>query len=148
MICCFAKKSVSWHCRRRFTLVETVVAIGILALTLGGLYSLLYSSQKRMTLAMEKWNETHMLIEASEYYLLHGADTVSTIPQEFFPYGSYTVNCTHEDVDDLPEDYTGIDTQKELKTCRVTLTRTSDGRELGEILVDRIIYDDSLSPEN
>lgn len=134
--------------KKSFTLVETVVAIGILGLTLAAFYSLLATAQRRIIKSSEKWNETHMLIEATEYFLLHGPDKVSSIPNEFFPYSDYKAICSNDDVSELPDDYTTADGTLDMKTARVQIIRLSDGKEIAETRTDRIVYDDSLEPEN
>ena len=52
--------------RRLFTLIEVVVALGILGLSITGLLSLLIASQKRIAAGYEKWEHMHMLAQAAE----------------------------------------------------------------------------------
>ena len=54
----------------KFTLIEVVVALGILALSMAGLLQLLTASQERVGRAAEEWQHTHMLMQAAEYVLL------------------------------------------------------------------------------
>ena len=56
--------------KKQFTLIEIVVALGILAISLGGLLQLAISSQLKISRAREKWEEMHMLTQAAEYLLL------------------------------------------------------------------------------
>ena len=72
--------------RGAFTLIEVVVALGILALALAGLLQLLTASQGRLARTMEKWRETHMLIQAAEYCLLQKGEDPGSVPVDFFPY--------------------------------------------------------------
>ena len=53
-----------------FTLIEVVVALGILALSIAGLLSLLTSSQNRIGKSMEEWKNMHMLAQAAEFTLI------------------------------------------------------------------------------
>ena len=46
---------------KNFTLIEIVVALGILAISIGGLLQLAISSQLKISRATEKWQEMHML---------------------------------------------------------------------------------------
>ena len=55
-----------------FTLIEVVVALGILALSIAGLLSLLTSSQNRIGKSMEEWKNMHMLAQAAEYAVQNG----------------------------------------------------------------------------
>ncbi|MBQ4314942.1 MAG: prepilin-type N-terminal cleavage/methylation domain-containing protein, partial [Lentisphaeria bacterium] len=84
----------------RFTLIEVVVALGILAVGLGGMLQLAISAQLRMGNAMEKWQEVHAVTQAAEYLMLMDEETTE-IPEEFFDYPGYTVNAYTDDADDL-----------------------------------------------
>ena len=71
--------------KRYFTLVEVVVALAILGLSLSGLLSLAMNSQVKVARAVEKWENTHKLIQAVEYLMLFDDENLS-VPTEFFPY--------------------------------------------------------------
>ena len=86
-----------------FTLIEVVVALGILAVGLGGMLQLAISAQLRMGNAMEKWQEVHAVTQAAEYLMLMDEETTE-IPEEFFNYEGYTVNAYTDDADELPHD--------------------------------------------
>ena len=60
---------------KNFTLIEIVVALGILAISIGGLLQLAISSQLKISRATEKWQEMHILTQAAEYLLLHDEET-------------------------------------------------------------------------
>ena len=132
----------------RFTLLETVVAVAILALSMGVLFQLSASAGKRIGEAEETWRTTHMLIEAAEYALLHG-ENVETVPDRFFPYPGYKALITWEEMDDVHGEYTmgSVAGQPELRACRISLIRTSDGRELDHLIVDRILYENALAED-
>lgn len=132
---------------RRFTLIEVVVALGILALSLTGLLQLLTASQNRLARTYEKWQETHMLMQAAEYCLLQTGEDPGGVPVTFFPYTQYTANCSYRDAENLPEDYVNIPNQLPLKTCVIELVRQRDRKTVGTILVDRISYETTLQGE-
>ena len=125
--------------RKPFTLIEIVVALGILAISIGGLLQLAITSQLRISRAAEKWNEMHMLTQAAEYLLLHDEETVE-IPAEFFPYPEYEINCTYDEAEGLPEELENLTGQVPLKQCKIELIRSSDHKTVDSIIIDRFSY--------
>lgn len=82
-----------------FTLIEVIIAIGILAISLASLFQIIASSRARIAKAEESWHNMHMLTQAAEYVLLHGGNSnVDSVDREFFPYHDYQVNISYEDV--------------------------------------------------
>ena len=81
-----------------FTLIEVIIAIGILAISLASLFQIIASSRARIAKAEEGWHNMHMLTQAAEYVLLHRAEMVDDVDREFFPYRDYQVNISYEDV--------------------------------------------------
>ena len=134
--------------RRHFTLLETVIAIAILSMSLGVLFQLAASARKRIAKSVEDWNTTHRLMEAAEYVLLHN-ESLENVPARFFPYDDCRVQIEWEDMEDIHEEYTmgSVAGQSELKACTVSLIRTSDGRTLDSLTIDRIIYDGALAED-
>ena len=134
--------------RSFFTLIEVVVALGILGLSITGLLSLLIVSQKRIATSYEKWEQMHMLAQAVEYFMLMGEDP-GGIPEEFFPYKGYRITVSYEDVSDeqVPADYGNLLGQLPLKCMVVTLEREGDGKELDQIRIDRISYESTAAGE-
>lgn len=134
--------------RSFFTLIEVVVALGILGLSITGLLSLLIVSQKRIATSYEKWEQMHMLAQAVEYFMLMGEDP-GGIPEEFFPYKGYRITVSYEDVSDeqVPADYGNLLGQLPLKCMVVTLEREGDGKELDQIRIDRISYESAIGSD-
>lgn len=131
--------------RNRFTLLETVIAVAILSMSLAVLFQLLASSRKRIAQTVDAWNNTHRMMEAAEYVLLHSNATES-IPVTFFPYDDVRVYIEWDEISDIHEEYDGsIDGQKELQTCTITLVRADDGETLDSWKIDRILYDNGLT---
>ena len=126
--------------RRNFTLVEVVVALAILGLSLSGLLTLAMNSQAKMARAVEKWENTHKLIQAVEYLMLFDDENLS-VPTEFFPYDGYTVQCSVDDAEGLPEEFTGIDDAAPLKCITVELVRSRDNKVIDRIKMDRINFE-------
>ena len=141
------------HDVKRFTLIEVIIAIGILAISLASLFQIIASSRARIAKADEAWHNMHMLTQAAEYVLLHKADAVDSIDRDFFPYRDYQVNINYEgEVDDeqIADEFRSIDGQLPLELCVIELVslKTSGKEVVGTLEIERIIYeDDGLEPE-
>ena len=118
---------------KRFTLIEVIIAIGILAISLASLFQIIASSRARLAKADEGWHNMHMLTQAAEYVLLHAADVVDDVEEDFFPYRDYQVNITYEgEVTDeqIADDFRSIDGQLPLELCVIELVNLkSTGKE-------------------
>ena len=126
--------------KKVFTLVEVVVALAILGLSLSGLLSLAMNAQLKVARSVEKWDNTHKLIQAAEYLMLMDDESLS-VPEEFFPYEGYTVQASVDDAEDLPEDFTGIEDAAPLKCITIEIVRTTDNKVVDRIRMDRINFD-------
>ena len=126
--------------KKAFTLVEVVVALAILGLSLSGLLTLAMNAQLKVARSVEKWDNTHKLIQAAEYLMLMDDESLS-VPEEFFPYESYTVQASVDDAEDLPEDFTGIEEAAPLKCITIEVVRTTDNKVVDRIRMDRINFD-------
>ena len=133
--------------RVKFTLIEIVVAVVILTLSLAALLQLLTHSQLRVGNASEKWRETHMLIQAAEYIMLAGNPEEPEVPEEFFPYNDYYVECSVEEAEGLPEEYKELDGQIPLKRWYIRLIRNHDQAERASISIDRFAYEEADKDE-
>ena len=135
-----------------FTLIEVIIAIGILAISLASLFQIIASSRARIAKADEAWHNMHMLTQAAEYVLLHRADVVDGIDRDFFPYRDYQVDISYEEVTDeqIDDDFKSISDQLPLDLCIIEiLNLKSSGKEtVGRLEIERIVYDDEgLEPE-
>lgn len=126
--------------KKAFTLVEVVVALAILGLSLSGLLTLAMNAQLKVARSVEKWDNTHKLIQAAEYLMLMDDESLS-VPEEFFPYENYTVQASVDDAEDLPEDFTGIEDAAPLKCITIEIVRTTDNKVVDRIRMDRINFD-------
>ena len=82
---------------KSFTLIEVIIAIGILAISLASLFQIIASSRARIAKAEESWHNMHMLTQAAEYVLLHSGNAgVDGVDREFFPYQDYQINVIYE----------------------------------------------------
>ncbi len=137
---------------KRFTLIEVIIAIGILAISLASLFQIIASSRARIAKADEGWHHMHMLTQAAEYVLLYRGEIVDGIDRDFFPYRDYQVNISYEDVIDeqIDEDFMSINGQLPLELCVIELVnlKTTGKDVVGTLEIERIIYDDEgLEPE-
>ena len=134
-----------------FTLIEVIIAIGILAISLASLVQIIASSRARIAKADEGWHHMHMLTQAAEYVLLHDS-TVDDVEEDFFPYRDYEVRITYDPVDDdqIADEFMSIDGQLPLELCTIELrSLKSSGKDtVGILEIERIIYDDEgFEPE-
>ena len=131
--------------RRRniFTLVEVVAAMAILTLGLAGFFSMSFMAQKRLLKAQMKWERFHMLSEAAEYMLLQGTEDPELPSEEFWDYPGYKIVCSYEDVEDLPEEFSGLSGQAVLKCMVLELVDTATEEVVDTLRIDRIDYDDT-----
>ena len=134
--------------RNCFTLVEVVVALAILSISIAGFLQLLTAAQNRIIKASDSWMRTHMLMQAAEYYMLMKQEDPPAMTDTFFPYDDYRVEVTYEEIDNLPEEYTGLTNQKQLRAMVLTLRRQNDGQEVDKIIIDRIDYENAAESTN
>ena len=134
--------------RRPFTLVEVVVALAILSISIAAFLQLLTAAQNRIIKAHDSWMRTHMLMQAAEYYMLMKQEEPPAMTDTFFPYDDYRVEVTYEDIDNLPEEYTGLTNQKQLRAMVLSLRRQNDGQEADKIIIDRIDYENASESTN
>jgi prepilin-type N-terminal cleavage/methylation domain-containing protein len=126
--------------KKKFTLVEVVVALAILGLSLSGLLSLAMNSQVKVARAVEKWENTHKMIQAVEYLMLFDDENLS-VPTEFFPYDGYMIQTSVDDAEGLPEEFTEINDAAPLKCITVELVRTRDNKVIDRVKIDRINFE-------
>ena len=126
-----------------FTLVEVVVALAILSISIAGFLQLLTAAQNRIIKVYDYWMKTHMLIQAAEYYMLMKQEDPPAITDTFFPYNDHRVDVTWEEIENLPEEYTVLTNQKQLRAMILSLKRQQDGQEIDKIIIDRIDYENA-----
>ena len=134
--------------RNCFTLVEVVVALAILSISIAAFLQLLTAAQNRIIKANDSWTRTHMLMQAAEYYMLMKQEEPPAMTDTFFPYDDFRVEVTYEDIENLPEEYTGLTNQKQLRAMVLTLRRQNDGQEVDKIIIDRIDYENAAESTN
>ena len=122
--------------RVQFTLLEVVVAIGVLALSLTALFTLSASAQRRLIRAEEDWCSTHWFIQGAEYYLLQ-PDDAEPPPPEIFPGDTgYRLQVDYPDAEGLPESLESGELFT-LRSCQIELIREDTGEVVHRVIVDR-----------
>lgn len=116
------------------------MALAILGLSLSGLLSLTMNAQVKVARAVEKWENTHKLIQAVEYVMLFDDENLN-VPAEFFPYEGYSVQCSVDDAEGLPEEFTEIEAAAPLKCITVELVRGRDNKVVDRVKIDRINFE-------
>lgn len=86
--------------RKAFTLVEVVVAVALLGVAMASIVTMVSQSRSRFMRAEQRWAREHNLTNATEWYLLAGADAAQ--PLEFLPPG-FSATCERRAVEDFPE---------------------------------------------
>ena len=130
-----------------FTLIEVVVALAILSISIAGFLQLLTAAQNRIIKVNDHWMRTHMLIQAAEYHMLMKQEDPPAITETFFPYDDYRVDVTWEEIEGLPEEYTGLTNQKQLRAMILSLVRQQDGQEVDKIIIDRLDYENASTAD-
>ena len=133
--------------KKPFTLIEVVVALAILSISIAGFLQLLTAAQNRIIKVNDHWMRTHMLIQAAEYYMLMKQEDPPAITETFFPYDDYRVDVTWEEIEGLPEEYTGLTNQKQLRAMILSLVRQQDGQEVDKIIIDRLDYENASTTD-
>ena len=120
---------------RRFTLVETVIALGVLMLALSAVFASIAASQQRVIRAEKRWQRQHLLTQAAEYYLL--APPSSQIPQVLFSNQQYRVAVEYN-TPQLPDKVETVNGNWQLIGMKIMLFDQND-KKVDSITLERII---------
>ncbi len=127
--------------RQTFTLIEVVVAIGILGLGLVAAMSFSIQSNTRVERAFNKWREQHILAQAAEFYLLQGPNVQPA--DDVFPYSSegYSVSCAVDEPSGLPASVEAHARNWRLALYKISLS-TPEGRTRS-LHIEKIIKEET-----
>ena len=125
---------------KKFTLIEVLIALAILTLSVTTFLVMIGSASKRVNKAAQRWENTHLLTQAVEYYMLNEANSNNNIDERFFPLADYKVECSFESPQGLPEDVEESYGGKALVAMRVVL-KDNDDKILDSVIVERIVGD-------
>lgn len=128
-----------------FTLIEVVVALGILGLGVVGALTLLTGARDRSIKASNRWKQQHMLSQAVEYLMLTPREG-ERVPERFFPYKDFSISYSFDEPEQLPDDATSTVGAWQLVTMQVKLINNHGGAEL-TLSIDRIIKSDAANQQ-
>jgi len=129
--------------KKRFTLIEVVVAIAVMALALTGYFALSQSAVNRVDKAYNKWERMHLLSQAAEFCLLLPDEEAPEIPPEIFESSRYDIEAFYEDAEGLPEDLNDLENQAPLRTLVLNLVDKNTREVVDTLRIDRISYNNS-----
>lgn len=126
---------------RHFTLIEVVIALGVLALGILAATQFLGAAQNRCHRARQAWEEQHVMSQAAEFYLLASPDM--PLENHIFPYRDYRVSAEYtvpgESI--LPPEFTDHNGNWRLVVLRLRLYRLQSGELLQTLEINRIVED-------
>ena len=125
---------------KTFTLVEVLIALSILSMSVVTFLMLMGSASKRTNKAAQRWENTHLLTQAVEYYMLNKANSANTIDERFFPVDEYRAECSFDSPQGLPDDVEESTNGQTLVAMRVVI-KDKDDKILDSVTVERIIGD-------
>ena len=118
--------------KKKFTLLEIVVAFFIFAIGVGFLLTQFSAAALRLIDSKELWKQEHELINAAEYALLiNPSDGFD--PEFFNP--AYKIHRRYTDPD-LKSGFENPTVGLQLKTLHITLYKRDGQKKLGSIQID------------
>ncbi|MDD4816590.1 MAG: type II secretion system protein [Victivallaceae bacterium] len=123
---------------RRFTLLEVVIALTIFAVGIGIAFGVSAAARMRTMKGRQLLEESHMLAQAVEYYLLDY--DAEELPEDVFPYPEYHANVSYSDPDpeSLPDRADGELGMWKLRVMRVELFNSKE-ESCGFLEMERIM---------
>lgn len=125
---------------KKFTLIEVLIALAILTLSVTTFLVMMGSASKRVNKAAQRWENTHLLTQAVEYYMLNETNSNNSIDERFFPLNEYKVECSFESPQGLPDDVDESYGGKSLVAMRIVI-KNNDDKILDSVTVERIVGD-------
>lgn len=126
--------------RHFFTLMEVMIAAGILAMSVAATLAIVGGGRARLLRAEKRWGRAHLLSQVSEYYLLAGAEAEE--PRDLLPDG-FSASCELHEAEDLVEDASEAINGWVLGVYTIRVFDTKGGL-LGEIAVEKLVREDDL----
>jgi hypothetical protein len=120
---------------RTLTLVEVVVALAVLAIGFASLLSIMAMSSKRAAKAEAKWDASHRLSQATEFFLLCGPQV--RIDERFLTYQGANAECRLEKVEGLPD---GVEeTRGQWRLAHLHIQLFQDGAPAASLDIEKIL---------
>ena len=120
--------------RRRFTLVEVLIAVAILGSALGTTLAIAAQAQLDLIRAQERWADHHALEQAIEHYLLQDPRELDA-PGDLL-HGGYSASCIVVPIEEGLPEY-AIDPYQGWVLSSYTIQVTNS---IGDVAGEQIIY--------
>ncbi|MDD5597506.1 MAG: hypothetical protein PHV82_06150 [Victivallaceae bacterium] len=117
-------------------MIEVLIALAILSMTIVSLMLLAGAAVKRTGRAAERWEHTHLLTQAVEFFMLNEAG--AEIDRRFFPLEDYRTECAFEEPAGLSGNVDYEYGGQRLTAMKVVLL-DKNGKTLDSVIVERII---------
>ena len=125
----------------RFSLIEVIVAMAVLALALTAFFALSQAAVNRVDKAYKLWEQTHLLSQAAEYCLLFADEEPPDMPPEVFESSRYDIEISYEDAENLPEELNNLVNQAPLRTLHLDLVDSNSRQIIDSWQIDRIDWE-------
>ncbi|MDD5727521.1 MAG: prepilin-type N-terminal cleavage/methylation domain-containing protein [Victivallales bacterium] len=122
---------------KSFTLIEVMIALAILSLAVVSLTLLAGAAVRRTGRAAMRWEHTHLLTQAVEFFMLNEPESKCDIDERFFPLDNYSVECSCEEPSGLPENVDSEFSGLRLTAMKIVI-RDRDGKTLDSAIIERI----------
>ena len=125
----------------RFSLIEVIVAMAVLALALTAFFALSQAAVNRVDKAYKLWEQTHLLSQAAEYCLLFADEEPPDMPPEVIESSRYDIEISYEDAENLPEELNNLVNQAPLRTLHLDLVDSNSRQIIDSWQIDRIHWE-------
>lgn len=126
------------HKKYSFTLIEVIIAIAILAMAIVSFSLLINTASRRSLRAARRWEKTHLLTQAVEYFMLCESENPEAIDENIFPSEDYTVECSFDSPRGLAEDIEESHGGQALRAMKVVL-KDKNGDTVDSVTIERIV---------
>ncbi|MDP7741409.1 MAG: prepilin-type N-terminal cleavage/methylation domain-containing protein [Lentisphaeria bacterium] len=126
--------------RPRFTLIEVLVAVAVLALALGATLALSGQAKFNIATLESEWALQHALEQATEFYLLTPDPVAASLPDGLIPRTLHASCEIYVDLEGLPDYAQEASNGWILGTYRIVVT--DEGGRSVEHIVNKLIFEE------
>ncbi|UDQ98428.1 hypothetical protein AAEX28_15825 [Lentisphaerota bacterium WC36G] len=112
---------------QKFTLIETVIAVAILAISITTLLAISSSTMMQISKAERAYNEQHELTQAVEYYNIE--NFTGSITNEFFDLENFNINVYLKESNLELNSNQNINNLWQLRTLNINIKNKKSGRK-------------------